>query len=56
MNFLLEAEIHAVPKIWEKWIAIIQEKYAKTQTYQIEGFLNISDEAGIHTILKTWEK
>ena len=38
-NFLLEAEIHAVPKIWEKWIAIIKEKYAKTQTFQIYGSL-----------------
>ena len=32
-NFLLEAEIHAVPKTWEKWIAIIREKYGKTETF-----------------------
>ena len=38
-NFLLEAEIHAVPKIWQERIAIIQEKYGKTQTFQIDGFL-----------------
>ena len=34
-NFLLEAEIHAV----QKWISIVREKYAKTQTFQIYGFL-----------------
>ena len=38
--FSLDAEIHAVPKIWEKWISIIQEKHEKTQTFQIYGFLN----------------
>ena len=31
-NFLLEAEIHAVPNTWEKWISIVQKKYGKTQT------------------------
>ena len=39
-NISLDAEIHAVPKIWEKWISIIQEKHEKTQTFQIYGFLN----------------
>ena len=34
-----EAEIHTVPKIWAKWISIVQEKYGKTQTFQIYGFL-----------------
>ena len=38
-KFLLEAEIHAVPNTWEKWISIIREKYGKTQTFQIYGFL-----------------
>ena len=38
-NFSLDAEIHAVPKTWEKWISIIREKYGKTQTFQIYGFL-----------------
>ena len=38
-NFSLEAEIHAVPKTWENCIFIIQEKYAKTQTFQSVGFL-----------------
>ena len=32
-TFLLEAEIHAVLKIWEKWIAIGREKYGKTETF-----------------------
>ena len=55
-DFLLEAEIHAVAKIWEKWIAIIWEKYAKTQTFKFMDLLNTLDEAEIHTILKIWEK
>ena len=39
LNFSYEAEIHAVPKTWEKWISIVREKYGKTQTFQIYGFL-----------------
>ena len=40
-NILGEAEIHTVPKIWEKWIPIVREKYGKTQTFQSEGFLEL---------------
>ena len=29
-----EAEIHTIPKTWEKWIYIVREKYGKTQTFQ----------------------
>ena len=25
-------EIHTIPKTWEKWIPIVQEKYGETQT------------------------
>ena len=32
-DFLLIAEIHAILKIWEKWISIIREKYGKTETF-----------------------
>ena len=39
LNFLLEAEIRAVPKTWEKWIFTAPEKYGKTQTFHIYGFL-----------------
>ena len=38
-NFLLEAEIHAFPNTWQEWISLIREKYGKTQTFQIYGFL-----------------
>ena len=38
-NILGEAEINTVPKRWEKWISIAGEKYGKTQTFQIYGFL-----------------
>ena len=34
-----EAEIHTIPKIWEKWIPIVWEKHGKTQTFQSNGFL-----------------
>ena len=91
-NVLGQAEIHTIPKIWEKWIPIVRKKYEKTQTFQsvseifhlmqksmqfakhgksgfplcgkgmekhkhfkFMGFLNISDEAEIHTIPRTWE-
>ena len=32
-NVLDEAEIHAVSKIWEKWILIVRQKMGK-QTFQ----------------------
>ena len=38
LNFWLEAEINAVPKIWEKWFFMVQEKYGETQIFQIYGF------------------
>ena len=38
-DILGEAEIDTVPKTWEKWISIVREKYGKTQTFQIYGFL-----------------
>ena len=34
-----EVEIHTIPKTWGKWISIVREKYGKTQTFQIYGFL-----------------
>ena len=39
LNVSYEAEIHAVPITWEKWISIVREKHGKTQTFQIYGFL-----------------
>ena len=39
LQFSLEAEIHAVPKTWKKQISIVREKYGKTQTFQIYGFV-----------------
>ena len=67
-NFSLDAEIHAVPKTWEKWISIIREKYGKTETFQIYGFLKYfgwsrnpynSQNLGkvnFHNTGKVWEK
>ena len=40
LNISDEAEIHTIPKTWEKWIPIIREKYGKKQTFQSNGFLN----------------
>ena len=39
LNFSYEAEIHAVPKTYEKGISIVKEKRGKTQTFQVYGFL-----------------
>ena len=36
---LEEAEIHTIPKTWEKWISVVREGHRKTQTFQIYGFL-----------------
>ena len=33
LNISGEAEIHTIPKTWEKWIPIVQEKHGKTQTF-----------------------
>ena len=30
-----EAEIHAIPEIWEKWIYTVRKKYGKTQRFPI---------------------
>ena len=38
-NILGGAEIHTIPKTWEKRISIVREKYGKTQTFQTYGFL-----------------
>ena len=40
LNILGEGEIYAIPKIWEKSIYIVQEKYGKTQRFPI--FFTIS--------------
>ena len=51
-NILGEAEIHTIPKIWEKWILVVREIYGKTQTFQ-KSFNNFSYEAEIHAVPKT---
>ena len=38
LHILGEAKIHTIPKIWEKRIPIIREKYGKKQTFQSNGF------------------
>ena len=68
-NFSLDADFRAVPKTWEKWISIIiREKYGKTQTFQIYGFLKYSGwsrnpcnsqnlrKVNFHNTGKVWEK
>ena len=39
LNISGEAEINTIPKTWGTWISIVQEKYGKTQTFQIYRFL-----------------
>ena len=53
LNFRLEAKIHAVPKIWEIWISMVQENQ---KHFNFMGLLNISGEAEIHIIPKIWGK
>ena len=33
LYILVEAEIHTIPKTWEKWISIVRKKYGKTQKF-----------------------
>ena len=49
-NILGEAEIHTIPKIWEKWIPIVREKH---KHFKVKSFNNFSYEAEIHAVLKT---
>ena len=66
LNISAEAEIHTIPKTWEKWISIVREKYGKTQTFQIYGFLKyfglsrsikiqIYRKSNSHSKRKIWE-
>ena len=34
LHISCEALIHAIPKIWKKWIPIVRRKYGKTETFQ----------------------
>ena len=44
-------------KVWENTnISNLQEKYEKTQTFQIYGFLKYFGEVEIHNTPKTWGK
>ena len=54
-SFSYEAEIHAVPKTYEKGISIVRESVGKHKHFKFMGFLNISGEAQILIIPKTWE-
>ena len=47
-----EAEIHTIPKTWEKRIPIIRGKYGKNKHSKVMGFSSISSEAQIHTTPK----
>ena len=53
-----QAEIHTIPKTWEKWILIIYrgKVWEKRKHFKILGFSNTLGEAEIHTIPKIWEK
>ena len=39
LNISGAAEIHTIPKSWEKWILLIRGKYGKKQTFESYGFL-----------------
>ena len=54
LNISGEAQIHTVPKIWEKLIPIIRESKGKKHS-KVMGFSNVLDEAEIHAVSKIWE-
>ena len=35
LNISCEAQIHTIPKIWEKLIYLVREKHGKTQRFPI---------------------
>ena len=39
LNISGETEFQRISKTHGKWISIVREKYGKTQTFQIHGFL-----------------
>ena len=67
LNISDEAEIHTIPRIWEKWISIIREKYGKKQTFQSNEFLHYfewsrnpynsqnMEKVNFHSKRKIWE-
>ena len=55
-TILSEAEIHTIPKIWKKWMPIVEKNMGKHKHSKVMGFSNILGEAEIHTIPKIWEK
>ena len=40
LNISDEAEIHTIPRAWEKWMPMIREEYGRKQTFQSNGFFN----------------
>ena len=52
LNILGEAEIHTIPKIWEKWIPIVREN----KHFKVKHFLNSLYEGEINACPKIWEK
>ena len=55
-NILGEAEIHTIPKLWEKWIPIVRKNMGKHKHFNVKGLWIFLLEAEIHAILKIWEK
>ena len=53
VNFPLESQIHVFPKTWEKWIPMLQEKYAKTHISKLWISYTLT-QVEIHTISKLW--
>ena len=50
LNISSEAEIHTIPKIWKKWINIVQEKYEKTEISHIFHYLRDLESMRTHAI------
>ena len=55
LNISGEAEIHKIPKIWEKLIYLVREKYGKTQISHILRYLAYLELMRTHAIPNVWE-
>ena len=55
LSIVGEAEIHVIPKIWEKWIYIVQEKYGKTDISHILYYRTDLELMRTHAIPNVWE-
>ena len=55
LNISSEVEIHKIPKIWERCIYLVREKYGKTEISHILRNLAYLELTRTHAIPNVWE-